>query len=155
MSAQLTRFTVLASIIILAVVVKLNWFNEPYRPKSATSTLTQEEARNLAILIASRTGSGYSSVDDTAGSMLPVMDRNCYIVCRDISFDALREGMLVIYQEKEGRRLLHRIYEKKTPQGWSVKGDNNRRTDPEYITPETANRELKEVIAIIYYKRQP
>ena len=68
-------------------------------------------------------------------SMLPYFGDGSVLVVRATPVDALREGMVVVYRNRFGETVAHRI-EARSGEGWTVRGANNAKTDSTLVTAE-------------------
>ena len=69
------------------------------------------------------------------GSMLPYFGDGSVLVVRATTVDSLREGMVVVYLNRFGETVAHRI-ESRSTSGWTVRGANNAETDSTLVTSE-------------------
>lgn len=79
---------------------------------------------------------GRDRVMTTEGrSMRPALPtERTVIVVREVPWDDLRPGCIVVYTHPRIGLITHRLV-RKTPKGWWVKGDANRLCDDEWVTP--------------------
>lgn len=89
---------------------------------------------------------GDSVVRVSGTSMLPYFGDGAVLVVRSMSVDALKPGMVVVYRNRFGETVAHRI-ESRTAAGWTVKGANNAAIDS---TPVTAENLLGTVYVTLY-----
>lgn len=69
------------------------------------------------------------------GSMLPYFGDGSVLVVRSGSFANLRAGMVVVYRNRFGETVAHRL-EARTEAGWTARGANNRASDSTLVTAE-------------------
>lgn len=93
------------------------------RPASSVSLAT---ALGDAHLLASRKGDTVVRVAGT--SMLPYFGDGSVLVVRATVVEALKAGMVVLYRNRFGETVAHRV-ETKTAGGWTVRGANNAAND--------------------------
>lgn len=111
-------------------------------PQSAVS---RENAMTMAQFTAAAVGGRVFTVAAT-GSMKPTLDENSIVTVETISYSALRAGDIVIYRNRNGAPIIHRLYQQHGAQ-WLVLGDNNPSVDREAVTPANF---LGRVCAIFY-----
>ena len=68
-------------------------------------------------------------------SMLPYFGDGSVLVVRAMPVDSLREGMVVVYRNRFGETIAHRI-ESRVDAGWLVRGANNADADSTLVTSE-------------------
>jgi len=68
-------------------------------------------------------------------SMLPYFGDGSVLVVRASAVEALRPGMVVVYRNRFGETVAHRI-ESGSPEGWVVRGANNAVADSTLVTAE-------------------
>lgn len=68
-------------------------------------------------------------------SMLPYFGDGSVLVVRAAAIDALREGMVVVYRNRFGETVAHRI-EGRSGAGWTVRGANNAEADTTLVTSD-------------------
>jgi signal peptidase I len=68
-------------------------------------------------------------------SMLPYFGDGSVLVVRATPVDALREGMVVVYRNRFGETIAHRI-ESRSENGWVVRGANNTTADSTLVTAD-------------------
>jgi signal peptidase I len=68
-------------------------------------------------------------------SMLPYFGDGSVLVVRATPVDALREGMVVVYRNRFGEMIAHRI-EARAAEGWIVRGANNADADSTLVTAD-------------------
>ncbi len=83
--------------------------------------------------LATKTGDSVVRVSGT--SMLPYFGDGAVLVLRSMSVDALKPGMVVVYRNRFGETVAHRI-ESRTAAGWTVKGANNSAADSTLVTAD-------------------
>ena len=66
-------------------------------------------------------------------SMLPYFGPGSVLVVKPITAARLREGMVVVYTNRFGEKVAHRL-EAQLGEGWKVKGYNNSRSDSTLVT---------------------
>ena len=93
------------------------------RPASSVSLAT---ALDDAHRLASRKGDTVVRVEGV--SMLPYFGEGSVLVVRAAAVDALKAGMVVVYRNRFGETVAHRV-EARTSEGWTVRGANNTATD--------------------------
>ncbi len=93
------------------------------RPASSVSLST---ALNDAHKLASRKGDTVVRVEGV--SMLPYFGDGSVLVVRKAAVEALKAGMVVVYRNRFGETVAHRV-EARTGEGWTVRGANNAASD--------------------------
>ena len=93
------------------------------RPASSVSLST---ALTDAHKLASRKGDTVVRVEGV--SMLPYFGDGSVLVVRKAAVEALKAGMVVVYRNRFGETVAHRV-ENRTTEGWTVRGANNTATD--------------------------
>ena len=89
------------------------------------------DARRLA------TAKGDTVVRVQGRSMLPYFGDGSVLVVRATPVDALREGMVVVYRNRFGEMIAHRIEGRsRNGEGWIVRGANNADADSTLVTGE-------------------
>lgn len=77
-----------------------------------------------------------AAVMQVAGdSMLPFFGDGSVLVVRPLSADRLREGMIVVYTNRDAETVAHRVMGR-TAEGWIVRGYNNDTADSTVVTAE-------------------
>lgn len=71
---------------------------------------------------------GFSTVRVEGESMLPFFGNGSVLVVKQIASASLREGMVVVYRNRFGETVAHRITGE-SAEGWIVQGYNNRASD--------------------------
>lgn len=66
-------------------------------------------------------------------SMLPYFGDGSVLVVRAAAVESLREGMVVVYRNRFGETVAHRV-ESRTGEGWTVRGANNAEVDTTLVT---------------------
>ncbi len=66
-------------------------------------------------------------------SMLPYFGEGSVLVVRATTEHALRVGMVVVYHNRFGETVAHRV-EGRTAEGWTVRGANNAKSDTTLVT---------------------
>lgn len=66
-------------------------------------------------------------------SMLPFFGDGSVVIVKKISADALRAGMVVVYQNRFGETVAHRLVAP-TAKGWTAQGYNNASADTTVVT---------------------
>lgn len=79
-------------------------------------------------------------------SMLPYFGDGSVLVVRSTAADALREGMVVVYRNRFGETVAHRL-EARSGAGWTVRGANNAVADSTLVT---ANNLIGTVYVTLY-----
>ena len=69
----------------------------------------------------------------TGDSMEPVLSEGSVVVLQQVPYESLERGMDVVYQNRQGEQVVHKLLQK-THRGWMVKGINNPRADPDLVT---------------------
>jgi signal peptidase I len=67
--------------------------------------------------------------------MLPFFGEGSVVIVKKIDASALREGMVVAYQNRFGEMVAHRLIEAKAD-GWVAQGYNNKASDSTLVTAE-------------------
>ena len=78
---------------------------------------------------------GDSVVRVSGTSMLPYFGDGAVLVLRSMAVDSLKPGMVVVYRNRFGETVAHRV-EARTAAGWTVKGANNASADSTLVTAE-------------------
>lgn len=78
---------------------------------------------------------GDSVVRVSGSSMLPYFGDGAVLVVRSMAVEALKPGMVVVYRNRFGETVAHRI-EGRTAAGWTVKGANNAANDSTVVTAD-------------------
>jgi signal peptidase I len=78
---------------------------------------------------------GDSVVRVSGSSMLPYFGDGAVLVVRAMAVEALKTGMVVVYRNRFGETVAHRV-EGRTAAGWTVKGANNAANDSTLVTAE-------------------
>lgn len=81
-------------------------------------------------------------------SMEPLLQPGSWLVTKPEPFENLKPGMVVLYTTSEGKPVAHALL-RRTSGGWLVAGVNNRRVDPERVTPSN----FAGVIAAVFAPR--
>jgi signal peptidase I len=68
-------------------------------------------------------------------SMLPFFGEGSVVVIKKIDVDALRPGMVVVYQNRFGDTVAHRVIDRATD-GWVTQGYNNKQADTTRVCAE-------------------
>jgi signal peptidase I len=68
-------------------------------------------------------------------SMLPYFGDGSVVIVKAIDAAALREGMIVVYKNRFGETVAHRLIRAKA-EGWVAQGYNNRTADSTLVTSE-------------------
>lgn len=87
---------------------------------------------NDANMIAAR-GKGREALVGGGASMNPVYGDNTMLVVHPIEYQKLAAGMVVVYVNREGRRVAHQLIAKEAG-GWRARGLNNQENDPDLVT---------------------
>jgi len=66
-------------------------------------------------------------------SMAPLYSSNSVLVVEIADYEKLQVGMIVVYRDASGDLIAHSLITKKE-NGWTAKGVNNRKSDPEQVT---------------------
>ena len=111
------------------------------RPASSVSLST---ALNDAHRLASRKGDTVVRVEGV--SMLPYFGEGSVLVVRTAAVEALKPGMVVVYRNRFGETVAHRV-EARTAEGWTVRGANNTASDSTVVN---ASNLLGTVYATFY-----
>lgn len=119
-------------------------------PVAAGSSLPRGDALAFAQQTARSVGGSVFTVAPT-GSMKPTLDENSVVSVEAVTFTALRRGDIVVYRNKAGVPVIHRL-NTATAGGWVVLGDNNADPDIEPVTPANL---LGRVCAIFYTTAGP
>lgn len=115
---------------------------EPLAPQSS---LSRENAIAIAQQTADKLGGRVFTIAPT-GSMKPTLDENSVVAVETVKFDELRAGDIVIYRDRAGLPIVHRLHQKSGDR-WIVLGDNNSSVDRETVTPANL---VGRVCAIFY-----
>jgi Peptidase S24-like. len=76
---------------------------------------------------------GDTVVRISGNSMLPYFGDGAVLVVRASSVESLREGMVVVYRNRFGETVAHRV-EARSGEGWTVRGANNTEVDSTLVT---------------------
>lgn len=145
----LTPARFLHSLLLLAVLVggaraegvRFNRGVEADKPAAAVAlSVAVKDAHRLAAI------KGDKVVRVEGASMLPYFGDGSVLVVKAAKVDALREGMVVVYRNRFGETVAHRI-EARVAGGWTVRGANNLATD---TTVVSADNLLGTVYATFY-----
>lgn len=109
------------------------------------SSVSRDHAVSLAQIAASNVGGQVFTVA-ASGSMKPTLDENSIVTIETVPFAELRKGDIIIYRNRQGVPIIHRLYEE-TNGRWLVLGDNNAALDREAVT---ADNIVGRVCAIFY-----
>lgn len=121
--------TVICGVLASALAILSGCASEPL---TARSSLTREKGISIAQQTADTLGARVFTIAPT-GSMKPTLDENSIVAVESVKFEELRAGDIVIYRDKTGLPIVHRLLEKKGAQ-WIVLGDNNPGIDRETVT---------------------
>ncbi len=99
-----------------------------------TAGASQREIWHDAELLAARE-SGRDVLVGAGESMAPVYGDGSVLVIRPVPYEQLRAGMTVVYLNREGRRVAHRLWRQEA-KGWRARGLNNTEPDAELVTPQ-------------------
>lgn len=75
---------------------------------------------------------GSKVVRVSGNSMVPFFSDGAVLVIRPVAFEAMRPGVIAAYVNRFGETIVHRVT-KATPNGWQVRGFNNRQADSTLI----------------------
>lgn len=78
---------------------------------------------------------GGSAMRVVGSSMLPYFGDGSVLVVKPVDFGALRAGVVVVYRNRFGELVSHRV-ENKVAGGWVVRGANNRANDSTLVTAD-------------------
>ncbi len=67
--------------------------------------------------------------------MAPLYGDNTYVVVEPIAFEALTEGMIVAYRNRNGHNVVHRLVRLERG-AWVAEGINNPAADRDKVTPQ-------------------
>lgn len=84
-------------------------------------------------------------------SMLPVLSSEAVAVTEPADYRTLRTGDIVVYRDRAGVLVMHRLYEYTRAGHWLALGDNNSALDPE---PVNAANYAGRVWAIFYVQAE-
>ena len=100
------------------------------RPASSVSlSVALKDAHRLAALKGDRV------VRVSGTSMLPYFGEGSVLVVREAAPEALHAGAVVVYKNRFGELIAHRV-EGRTEAGWTVRGANNADRDSTLVTAE-------------------
>jgi hypothetical protein len=122
------NFAVVASALLLLAASTGRAGGE--RNRGATP-LSMDAVLGDAQRLAARSGDRVVRVE--GGSMQPYFGDGAILIVRATRAAALRPGMVVVYQNRFGERVAHRI-ETQTEAGWSARGANNLGADSTPVT---------------------
>lgn len=94
------------------------------------SEVVAQQALEIAAL-----GDGRSVFRCEGDSMQPFFGPGSFALVREASFQDLKAGMVVIYRDREGDHVAHRLHSRQG-EGWKAKGQNNRRFDPQAVSAD-------------------
>jgi len=124
------HFLQLATVLCLALGTLAPVTARAVAPSSGIPFLQAlDDARRMADM-----NSGWKVFMIKGDSMEPHFGKNSMVVVDKSSFDSLKPGMMVVYQDASGDFVAHRLIEH-TNAGWVIKGQNNDRMDPGLVTP--------------------
>lgn len=83
--------------------------------------------------LAGRVGGSVMRV--SGSSMLPYFGDGAVLVVRPANFDGMRAGAVVVYRNRFGELVSHRL-ETRVADGWVARGANNRASDSTLVTAE-------------------
>ncbi len=101
---------------------------------AVTSTAGLETALRDANALAGRYP-GSKVVRVSGNSMVPFFSDGAVLVIRQVAFNAMRPGVIAAYVNRFGETIVHRVT-KSTPNGWQVRGFNNRQADSTLVDSE-------------------
>ncbi len=100
------------------------------KPASGVSLeMALSDAHRLA------TAKGHRVVRVEGASMLPYFGDGSVLVVKATGVDSLREGAVVLYRNRFGETVAHRL-EAKVAGGWKVRGANNAEADSTLVTTD-------------------
>lgn len=67
------------------------------------------------------------------GSMIPTLDESSVVLYEIVPYDDLHVGDIVVYSNRDGIHVIHRLAEKRGDDFWPL-GDHNGKMDGEYVT---------------------
>ena len=85
------------------------------------------------------------------GSMKPLLGENSLIVFRPIAAESVQAGMLVVFMDQDGDRVVHQAVSQDET-GWTTKGIKNWKNDPDKVTDGNL---LGAVVAVMHSKDAP
>jgi signal peptidase I len=101
--------------------------------RTPASTMPLADALPVAEAAARATGGVVHRVHGP--SMLPVLSADALAVTEPADFATLRAGDIVVYRDRAGVLVVHRLYEYRSRGDWLALGDNNSALDHEPVTP--------------------
>ena len=119
--SQLLRRILASTAVFLAVSGYASVVERPLSPVSLGNTLT--DAHKLA----TRHG-GMQVLQISGDSMLPFFGNGSVVIVKSIEASQLREGMVVVYKNRFGETVAHRLIAS-GKDGWTAQGYNNTEAD--------------------------
>lgn len=110
-----------AAMVALAVVPQVNAMEQAVSPSRVDAALLD------AMAVAAHRP-GFSVVRVSGHSMVPYFSNGAVIVMKKIDPALLRVGMIAVYVNRFGEKVVHRVIAK-VDGGWEVQGYNNSRPD--------------------------
>ena len=109
------------------------------------SDVPRAKALNLAKQVAASIDGKVYAVAPS-GSMLPTLDEGSIVTVEKVTLEKLKRGDIVIYRNRSGMVVIHRLYERHDNR-WFVLGDNNASVDHDTVSSDNL---LGRVCAIFY-----
>ena len=101
--------------------------------RSPASAVPREQAMPLALATATAVGGTVHEI--TGASMLPTLGSNVLAVCEPAPFATLRAGDLVLYRNRAGTLIAHRLHQYiPGDAAWFALGDNNAHADTQTVS---------------------
>ena len=134
----LTPASLLRGLLLLAVIavgaraegVRFSRGVEADKPAATVAlSVAMADAHRLAAI------KGDKVVRVEGASMLPYFGDGSVLVVKAAKLDALREGMVVVYKNRFGETVAHRV-DARVADGWTVRGANNLAADSTVVTTE-------------------
>ncbi len=127
-SPFLSRILAVTAFVLMSAAGQATVVERPLSSVSFTDTLSD------AHTVAARHGD--MQVLRIAGtSMLPFFGEGSVVIVKKIATTQLRAGMVVVYQNRFGETVAHRLIEA-TTQGWTAQGYNNSQADSTVVNAE-------------------
>lgn len=127
-AALLVKLAMLACLAGWAAPVAASGLKAPINTGVSVETALAD-ARRLA------TAPGDMVLRVKGTSMLPYFGEGSVLVVRKTAAELLRPGMVVLYRNRFGETVAHRI-EERSGEGWRVRGANNAASDSTLVTAE-------------------
>ena len=135
----------LAGGLVMAVCLLSAGCSTPSSSSAPRSNVSREHALSLAKMTANTVGGQVFTIAAT-GSMKPTLDESSVVTIETVPFQSLRKGDIVIYRNRAGSPVIHRLFEQHGSR-WLVLGDNNGAVDRDAVSEQNF---VGRVCAIFY-----